>query len=210
MTHLVIVRHAESEFNLQNRIQGHYDSRLTARGLRQAKRLAQRLGKIKIDRIYSSDLGRAYSTSLEVARRLDLRIAREPLLREINLGAWEGMTPEEVDLLYAKGYQRWLRKPSACVIPRAERVSAFRKRIVKCVRGIARRHRGETVLVVTHGGAITALIAEWLEADFDAVLFNVQIDNTSVTLANETDARVKLLSINDTAHLNERKRLVRG
>ncbi len=201
MTRLVIIRHAEAAFNVQNRIQGHQDSGLTARGLFQAKRLAQKIKKMKIDKIYTSDLGRAYATTLEIARCAKLPITRDPLLREIHLGDWEGMTPEEVDRLYDKGYQKWLKKPSAMKIPKGEGISHFRKRIIQRVKAIAQANRGKTVLIVTHGGAITALLSYWLKADFDNILLNLQIDNTSMTIVDETDKRVRLKVINDTSHI---------
>ncbi len=205
MTRLIIVRHAESAFNLQNRIQGHLDSELTKKGLSQAKRLAERIRHFHIDKIYSSDLGRAYSTTVEITRHLKrVKIIRDPKLREILLGDWEGMTPEEVDRLYERGYQKWLKKPSAMVIPNAERVANFRRRVTERVRRIARREIGKTVLLVTHGGVITALLADWLKADFDRVLRGIQIDNTSLTFVEITASNVKLWVINDTDHLAKR------
>lgn len=206
MTRLIIIRHAESAFNIERRIQGHLDSALTPKGRRQASRLGQRIFKhFKVERIYSSDLGRAYSTTAEIASRHPrIPVVRDPKLREIHLGAWEGMTAEEVDRLYNNGYKRWLKKPSACPIPGSEPIGRFRKRIVERVRAIARANRGRTVLVVTHGGAITALLADWLKADFDTLILNLQIDNTSLTLAEETDKRVRLLTVNDASHLRKK------
>ena len=201
MTHLIIIRHAESGFNDENRIQGHLDSRLTKRGVRQARLLAKRLRAFKVDKIYSSDLGRAYSTTLEILRHSKLPVVRDPLLREIHLGDWEGMTPEQVDKLYDKGYQKWLKKPSSVRIPKAETVSHFRKRVTERVRAIARANRGKTILLVTHGGAIMALLADWLSADFDNLLIHLQIDNTSLTLVDETEKHVRLRCINDIMHL---------
>jgi probable phosphoglycerate mutase len=206
LSRLLIVRHGETVNNCENRIQGHCDSLLTPKGLRQARRLARRLGKLKIDKIYTSDLGRAYATTLEIGRHHRLPIVRDPLLREIHLGDWEGMTPEEVDRLYDKGYQRWLKKPTACVIPRAESPAKFRKRVVARVGAIAKANAGKTVLIVTHGGVITALVTEWLKADFDLALLNLQIDNTSLTVAEETGKRIRLKAINDTAHLSKREK----
>ncbi len=204
MTHLIIVRHAESAHNLAGRIQGHHDSGLTPKGLRQARRLAKRLKKFKLDKVYSSDLGRAYTTTLEILRhQKKLKVTRDPLLREIQLGAWEGMTPEEVDKKYNNGYQKWLKKPSACHIDGCEKLPHFRKRITARVRQIALANRGKTVLIVTHGGAITALLADWLKADFDNLLLNLELENTSLTIVDETDKRVRLKAINDTAHLTE-------
>jgi len=206
LTHLIIVRHGESDYNCQNRIQGHQDSRLTPKGLRQARRLAERLKHFKIDRIYSSDLGRAYTTTCEISRHLKAPIIRDPQLREIHLGAWEGMTPDEVDTRYDKGYQRWLKKPSACPIPKGEGIARFRKRITRRVNAIARQNRGKTVMIVTHGGAITALLADWLKADFDTLLLNLQIDNTSLTRVDQMQKRVRLRAINDTNHLSHREK----
>ena len=208
MTHLLIVRHAESALNVENRIQGHRDSGLTFRGQYQAQRLARQLRKVKIDKIYTSSLGRAYATTLEILRQSRMRIpvVKDPLLREIQLGDWEGMTPEEVDQLYDKGYQKWLKKPSATRIPNSEGIAHFRKRVTGRVEAIARANRGKTVLLMTHGGAITALLAKWLKADFDNLLLNLQIDNTSLTMADVTEARVRLKCINDTAHLLKRTR----
>ena len=208
MTRLIIVRHAESALNFENRIQGHKDSLLTAKGLKQARRLAGRIRHFKIDKVYSSDLGRAYSTTVEITRFLPrVKIIRDPKLREILLGDWEGMTPEEVDKLYNRGYQKWLKKPSACVIPNAEKIGHFKKRVTERVRQIAAQNRGKTVLVVTHGGVITALLADWFRADFDRILQGLHIENTSLTFG-DFHARPfpKLWVINDTDHLEQKEK----
>lgn len=203
MTRLIIIRHAESALNDQNRIQGHKDSALTFKGQRQAQLLAKRLRSFKIDKVYSSDLGRAYSTTIAILRHQKLPIQRDPLLREIHLGDWEGMTPEEVDKLYDKGYQKWLKKPSSVKIPKSESLVHFQKRVTRRMKQIARANRGKNILVVTHGGVITALLADWLKADFDHLLINLQIDNTSITLVDETDKKVRLKFINDASHLDQ-------
>lgn len=201
MTRLLIVRHAESAYNDQNRIQGHHDSGLTFRGQSQAQALGKRLKSFKIDMIYSSDLGRAYATTQAITKHTKLPIRRDPMLREIHLGDWEGMTPEEVDRLYDKGYQKWLKKPTSVRIPKSESIPHFRKRVTGRVKQIARSNRGKNILIVTHGGVITALLSEWLKADFNKVLISLQIDNTSLTLVDETDTRVRLKFINSTSHL---------
>lgn len=202
MTRLIIVRHAESHFNLENRIQGHSDSKLTPKGLDQTRRLAKRIRGFKIHKIYSSDLGRAYSTALQITSLLkNAKIVRDPLLREIHLGDWEGMTPAEVDKIYDRGYQKWLKKPSRCKIPKSEGLLNFRRRVVSRLRAIAKANEGKTVLVVTHGGAITALLSEWLEADFDALLLRLHIENTSLTFVEFKGKMIKVRGLNDTSHL---------
>ncbi len=206
MTRLILVRHAESELNLQNRIQGQMDSKLTSKGLGQARKLAARIKNFKVDKIYSSDLGRAYSTTLEITRHWKIKIIKDPLLREINLGDWEGMSPKEVDELYDKGFQKWLRKPSKCLIPKSENLKDFRRRIAGRVQAIARANEGKTVLLVTHGGAMTALLSEWLKADFDTLLLNLHIENTSLLFADFTEGRIRVKGINDTTHLPRNQR----
>lgn len=211
MTRLIIVRHAESAFNFQNRIQGHKDSQLTPKGLQQARRLAKRIRHFKIDKVYSSDLGRAYSTTRVITRYLPKSaIVRDPKLREILLGDWEGMTAEEVDKLYDRGFEKWLKKPSACVIPNAEKINHFRKRVTERVRQIARQNRGKTVLLVTHGGVITSLLADWLKADFDRVLQGLHIENTSLTFVEFRGERNQpfpmLWVVNDTDHLAKKEK----
>jgi len=206
MTRLIIVRHAESHLNLLNRIQGQMDSKLTPKGMKQAARLAVRMKNFKIDKIYSSDLGRAYSTTVEITKHLKTKIVSDPRLREIHLGTWEGMTPAEVDELYDRGYQKWLKKPSECRIPKSERLTSFRKRITGRVREIALANPKKTVLLVTHGGAITAMLSEWLKADFDTLLLNLHIENTSLLFAEFTEKRIRIHGINDTAHLPAHQR----
>ena len=201
MTRLLIIRHAEVAYNVENRIQGHHDSGLTAKGLSQAKKLAKRIRKFKVDRIISSDLGRAMATALEISKLLRLPLKKDPLLREINLGEWEGMTPVEVDRLYNRGYEKWLKKPSSVTIPNSEGLRQFLRRITTRVKTIARSYQGQNVLIVTHGGAITALLTEWLKADFDNLLLNLHLENTGLTIVEETDRRVKIKFINDSSHL---------
>ncbi len=204
MTRLIIVRHAESAYNDLGRIQGHHDSHLTKKGEFQAKQLGLRLKKIKIDKIYSSDLGRAYSTTLAISHHKKIPVIKDPLIREIHLGIWEGKTPEEVDRLYDLGYQKWLKKPSSIKIPKGELLKNFRNRVTKRVNQILKSNHGKNVLIVTHGGVITALLSNWLKADFDNLLLNLQIDNTSLTMIEEKDKRTRLVFINDASHLADR------
>ncbi|OIO37468.1 MAG: hypothetical protein AUJ72_04540 [Candidatus Omnitrophica bacterium CG1_02_46_14] len=72
------------------------------------------------------------------------------------------------------------------------------------MKAIARANRGKNVLVVTHGGVITALLADWLKADFDHLLIHLQIDNTSLTMVDETETRTRLRFINDISHLGKK------
>ncbi len=201
MTRLIIIRHAESALNAERRIQGHWDSGLTAKGCYQAECLARRLKKYKLHKIYSSDLGRAYATTRAIAGHHRIRVIRDADLREIHLGEWEGKTPAEVDKLYNKGYKKWLKKPSSVRIPNSEKISIFRKRVTGCVARIAKSNPDKTVVIVTHGGVLTALLAEWLKTEFDHLLLSLDIENTSLTVVEFKGRRVRLKTINDSSHL---------
>ena len=95
MLRLILVRHGETEWNAQRRYQGHSDVPLSALGRRQAARAAERLAALKIDAVYTSDLGRALETAEIIAEQRGLEVCAEPRLRELNFGVFEGLTFDE-------------------------------------------------------------------------------------------------------------------
>jgi len=198
---LILARHAESDLNGQNRIQGHLDSGLTARGKRQAGRLARHLRSFGIRKIYSSDLGRAKATARLIQRLLRRNVVYDPGLREIHLGSWEGLSPGEVNEQFNNGFEEWRQSPSRMVIPGGETVREFRKRVTKTLREIFRKESHGPVLVVTHGGYIASAIAEALDADFDRALLDLRFDNTGLSAITMKGNRFLVHVVNDTPHL---------
>ncbi|MFT7636554.1 MAG: broad specificity phosphatase PhoE [Candidatus Omnitrophota bacterium] len=199
---LYLVRHGESKSNDMNRIQGHSDSGLTQRGLRQARKVAQRLKRVPFAKMYCSDLGRAHATGLTIAKVMKKRLIKDETLREIMLGEWEGLSTKEVDEQYNQGYQQWIQSPSQMVIPKAEKVKAFHKRVRNSIDNIMLKDLKGPILVVTHGGVIASLLSNWLKADFDTVLLNLRVDNTSVTIVEKNSSRIKIHTLNDVRHLD--------
>jgi broad specificity phosphatase PhoE len=166
VTTLLLVRHGETDWNAEGRIQGHADVPLNARGLEQAKELAGRLGGEAIDTIYASDLSRARVTAEIVGAALGVPVVIDPDLREIDVGAVEGLTFEEGRSL---GWQGELKEDHA-------------ERILRAIRRIAEQHPGGRVLVVTHGGSMRR-VHEHLGLE------NTLIDNCVVwTCAHEDGA----------------------
>lgn len=200
---LILIRHAETLWNLQDRIQGHSDIPLSDRGLRQAERLAQHIHRHPITAIYASDLLRARQTAEIIAASLRCAVTFDPALREILLGAWEGLTPAEVNRQFDQSYEQWKRRPSSVRIPGAEPVAAFHERTRTALRAISRRHPQETVAVVTHGGVIAGYLADILQADFDHVLRKMRLDNTGLTIVEWRDDDLPFVAaINDYRHLH--------
>ena len=139
MTTLLLVRHGETDWNAEGRLQGHTDRPLNDYGRRQARTLAEQLAAEQVDAIYASDLARARETAEIVAERLGLPVAVDPDLREKDWGTWEGLTAVERDRVEFVG----------------ESTQAHQERMLGALRRIAERHPGDgRVLVVTHGGSM--------------------------------------------------------
>jgi probable phosphoglycerate mutase len=215
---LYIIRHGESKWNIENRLQGSSNPGLSKLGRLQAGLLAKRFKKIKIDRLYASPLLRSLETAQALSRTLHLKIVKKTDLREITLGEWEDRTPQEIDKLYNNKYQKWLRcGPTKVRIPGQERISSFRRRVDRAFNDIISRERHrENVLVVTHGGVISSFLARLLKADFDRLILKLYLPNTCVTLVSFAKRgqfskrelspnRGCLIHIADTFHLSSIK-----
>jgi len=139
VTTLLLVRHGETDWNAEGRLQGHTDRPLNDYGRRQAGELAERLaGEEEVDAIYASDLARARETAEIVGARLGLPVGVDPDLREKNWGTWEGLTGDErvhVELV-------------------GESTAEHGERMLRALRRIAERHPEGRVVVVTHGGSL--------------------------------------------------------
>ncbi len=138
MTTLLLVRHGETDWNAEGRLQGHTDTPLNDYGRRQARSLADELAGDAIEAVYSSDLARARETAEIVGARLGLPVDIDPDLREKDWGSWEGLTGSERDAVEL-----------VC-----ESTEEHRERVLRALRRIAERHPGGRVVVVTHGGCV--------------------------------------------------------
>ena len=149
-----LVRHGETDWNAERRIQGHRDLPLNATGLAQAAALPRGLAGLAVDAIYSSDLLRARQTAQPLADALGLQLHLEPRLRERNFGCCEGKTVDEVmagDELIAQGLSA--RRPDF-VLPGGESLLQHQARIEACFACLAARHAGQVIVVVSHGGVL--------------------------------------------------------
>jgi probable phosphoglycerate mutase len=139
MTTLLLVRHGETDWNAEGRLQGHTDRPLSDYGRRQAQQLANELEHEELEAIYSSDLARARETAEIVGERLGLLVVLDPDLREKDWGTWEGLNAVERDRVEFVG----------------ETTEAHQERMLRALRRIAERNPGNRrVLVVTHGGSM--------------------------------------------------------
>lgn len=149
-TTILLVRHGETDWNAERRVQGKSDRPLNETGLAQARALAAELAEQPLDAIYASDLSRAYETARIVAATRALPVEAIPELRERDFGSWEGLTDDEV-------FERY---PEARDGPwgDAETRDELATRVLAALRRIGLRHPGGRVLVVTHGGPLRAML----------------------------------------------------
>jgi 2,3-bisphosphoglycerate-dependent phosphoglycerate mutase len=154
MTRLIAMRHGETAWNVQTRLQGQLDIPLNPRGQEQARLAAHTLVEAAPDVIYSSDLSRALATAQAVAQRTGHTIITDPGLRERHFGIWEGHTYAEVEQGWPVESECWRRRDPAFGPPQGETLQGFFDRCVLTLTRIAQAHPGQCVLVVAHGGVL--------------------------------------------------------
>ncbi len=160
MTELVLIRHGQTNWNVEGRYQGQADVPLNSQGLQQARKLAAALAKEKIDAIYSSDLIRARQTAEAIQQATGAPLFLEPRLREINQGQWEGMLFSEIKARDPERHARRKADPLNIAPPGGETVSQVRQRVLAAVRDILQRHPDQRVALVSHGLALAILIVQ--------------------------------------------------
>jgi len=150
-----LVRHGETPWNTERRLQGHIDIPLNDKGLAQAAAAARSLAGQPFAAIYTSDLERARHTAAAVANAQGLATQDDPRLRERHYGVFQGLTYDEAAARHPEAYLRFKERDPEFAFPEGgESLLAFSGRIREALDGIAQRHGGEQVLVVTHGGVL--------------------------------------------------------
>ena len=202
LTRLLLVRHAETEWNVARRYQGQGDSPLTERGHRQAARLAARLAALPVAAIYTSDLGRTVETARALAAPHGLPLRLAPALREASFGEYEGFTFAELVERFGDAVTRWAADPLRLAPPGGETFIDFQARVGGWLPGVVADHPGETVLLVGHGGSVRAAVIDTLGMDL-AHYRRLRMDNASLTIVDRDGETRALVLFNDTSHLGE-------
>ena len=197
-----LVRHAQTVWNSENRLQGHSDQPLSLFGRQQARRVGALFASCHLNGIYTSHLTRSRQTAEAIAAGNGHGVApvTEQELAEMHLGAWEGLTPEEIDAKFHGAYQQWRTQPSSVAIPEAESPVIFRQRVRRIFQRLMSQFDEGEYVVVSHGGVIAAVLADLWGAEYDALLRRLRLDNAGVT-ALELGAHPHVLWVNATTHL---------
>jgi len=156
-TRLIIIRHGETEWNRDKRMQGTTDTQLSDVGRAQAQALGRRLAGRGFSALYSSDLARARETARAIAEHAGREILEERRLQERRFGIFEGLTAAEIVARYPQEHARFASRDPDYEVPGGESARAFTQRCLGCLAEIAGRHAGGEVVVVTHGLVLDSL-----------------------------------------------------
>jgi len=167
-TQVILVRHGQTQWNIQGIRQGHLDSELTEKGLAQAKALGARLAQEKFSALYSSDLGRALQTAQMIAAATGHEIVTDARLRERHLGIFQGLSADEIKAKHPEEYKLHRSLGPEYVIPGGESVRQQVARNVAFLNELAYKHVGETIVVVTHGGVVSGFFRNTLSIPLEA------------------------------------------
>jgi 2,3-bisphosphoglycerate-dependent phosphoglycerate mutase len=198
---LLLVRHGESTWNRERRIQGQLDPPLTERGELQAREIADRLADHDVVAMYSSDLRRVRQTALPIAEAVGAEPAVRADLREIGLGDWEGRTNTELEAEYPGVWDEWTRRPSWDMVPGGEGQAAFERRVHRAMDDLFRAHPEGDILCVTHGGVIQVALSRIVGRSVDGI-FPFVIENCSLSVCQRTPRGLVITAVNDTCHLS--------
>lgn len=177
-TRIFLVRHGETAWNLEGRMQGHLDVPLTEVGIEQAKAAAEELSGISFEGFYCSDSQRTHRTALEIANKINQQ--PQPLfdLRERNLGILQGFTRAEAKEKYPEIVEAYTTNPDY-IIPEGESSNGFMQRCTNIVEKIAKQHVNQNVLIVSHGGFVGNFLKYVLEIPIQAPR-RFKVMNTSI------------------------------
>jgi broad specificity phosphatase PhoE len=197
---LLLVRHGQSTWNHEGRIQGQLDPPLSDEGRLQAVQLGRKLAGRRFAGFYSSDLRRATETARVVGDAVGIEPKPMTGLREIYLGQWEGLRTDELAVRFPEAWARWNAEPDWDLVPGGEGSAAFEARVAAALESIFSRHPAGDALVVTHGGVIQIALHH-VVGRAGRGIFPFRIQNASVSVLERRNGRVVVSGVNDIGHL---------
>lgn len=206
MTEILLIRHGETDWNAERRLQGHLDIALNAEGVRQAQALGQALRGESLDAIFASDLGRARQTAQAIAAGRGIEVQIDAGLRERCYGAFEGLRHTDIRERYPDAHAAWQAREIDARMPPGERLAEtlreFSARAVAAVVGLAVAHNLRRIALVSHGGLLECICREargigWAAPrDFD-------IRNASINRLHWNGNALRVLEWGNIAHLRQ-------
>jgi probable phosphoglycerate mutase len=204
-TRVIAIRHGETAWNAETRIQGQTDVALNATGAWQAARLPAALADDGIEAVYSSDLRRTLDTASALAASCGLAVVADAGLRERHFGEFEGHTFAEIEARWPVQSERWRRRDAGFGPARGETLADFYARSVAAATRLVAAHPGQTVALVTHGGVLDCLYRAATRITLQAPR-TWQIANAGIHRLLYSEEGFVLVGWNDVGHLEDERR----
>jgi 2,3-bisphosphoglycerate-dependent phosphoglycerate mutase len=199
-TRIIAIRHGQTAWNAETRMQGQLDTALDARGRWQAEQLADALHDEPIDAIVSSDLARAMHTALPMARHRGLRVRADPALRERSFGVFQGFTYAQIAQHWPEEAARWRARDAQFAPERGESLNDFYWRVTRAAQRLAREFTGGSVVWVTHGGVLDCLHRAAMRVALNASR-TWTLENAVINRLLHSDQGLMLVGWGDSRHL---------
>jgi len=203
MTKIILIRHGETDYNLNRKYCGFSDPPLNDTGVLQAEKLAKKIRHLKIDKIYSSDLKRAHQTAGIIFP--DKNVELTDNFREMNFGIFEGLNYKEITAKTPNLYQDWINDPIKTTIPEGENLISMNTRVKEKLNGIIANNDKKTIVIITHAGPLRVILCEALNKNL-SMFWQIDQDNAAVNIIDyASNASVKVISMNEISHLKEQE-----
>ncbi len=202
VTRILAIRHGETLWNVDSRIQGHLDICLNDTGRWQAERLGMALKDEPIAAIYASDLSRAHDTALPVSRHTGVPVQPEPGLRERSFGEFEGRTFAEIEIELPEQAKRWRQRDPTFTPTGGESLLMLEARVLSVAARLAAQHPGEQIALFAHGGVMDILYRAATRLDLQAAR-TWALGNTAINRLLWSPEGFSLVGWADVQHLSE-------
>ncbi len=204
MLKIMLIRHGETFWNLEGKLQGNSDIHLAPDGLHQARLLAAHCPFEIFDAVYSSDLTRAKTTALFLAQKFNLEVRIIPEIREISFGDWEGQYIRELAEKYPEDMEKFFKEPDKLRVNNAEPFIETQGRAFSAFQKIVEESHAKKfqhIVIVAHGAINRLILCKILEIPVRNMWKFAQF-NTAVNIIREDDGNFTVESVNGTAHLH--------
>lgn len=198
---IYITRHGETEWNREGKMQGWEDSKLTQKGIENARLLGERLKEVDFDCIYCSPLGRAVETAEHIRGDRDIRIVLNESLKEMHFGLWEGMMHSEIKEMFPEQYQSFWESPHLYEPIKGECYPDFIRRVRLGFYDITENSKDENILIVTHAGVKKAIYSIFKNIPIEKFWDPPFMYDTCLTIIEKNDKGISFILEGDISHL---------
>lgn len=198
-TRVYLARHGKTIYSHEERYFGQKDIPLSQEGINQINALAKRLAVSEFAAIFSSDLQRARMSAEIIANKSDSEIIIEPGFKEMNLGAWDGLTYNEINKISPDLAREWMDNPANFKFPQGESLFELRERVITALTPLISEFKGGSILIVSHGGPIRVILCEALKLNLIHFL-RIGQDYSALNIVDYYNDFAVCTLINDLCH----------